>query len=233
MDDVPEMIFRSGGDRGAQCFVGVGADEGQAAEDDPQLAGLHVVLDERRHRVPRPLRAVGALQVGVLDERHRRLRRAESRAMLLDPGEERRLGLDRCSRCVRGGCGGRRLGVAGADLAGADQDGGEGGGSAQDDRKREAVGCEVCSSQSVLEATKTQEPTRRRLLRFELSVGHRPLGVADLEQADLAEIDVREGVGDERIEALLVDLDVEDTRRLRQARPPSARSSAAGSSGRR
>ena len=34
----------------------------------------------------------------------------------------------------------------------------------------------------------------RRLLRSERSVGHRPLGVADLEQADLAEIDMGEGV---------------------------------------
>ena len=37
----------------------------------------------------RPVRAVGALQVGVLDERHRRLGRPESHAPLLDPGEER------------------------------------------------------------------------------------------------------------------------------------------------
>ena len=38
----------------------------------------------------------------------------------------------------------------------------------------------------------------------------RPLGVADLEQPDLAEIDVGERVADERIQALVVDPDVED-----------------------
>ncbi len=39
---------------------------------------------------------------------------------------------------------------------------------------------------------------------------HRPLWIADLEQPDLAEIDVGEGVADKRIEALDVELDVED-----------------------
>ena len=42
-----------------------------------------------RQRLACPLRAVRALQVGVLDERHRRLGRAERHAPLLDPGEER------------------------------------------------------------------------------------------------------------------------------------------------
>ena len=36
------------------------------------------------------------------------------------------------------------------------------------------------------------------------------LGVADLEQPDLAEVDVRKGMGDEGVEPLLVDLHVED-----------------------
>ena len=58
-------------------------------EDDPQLPGLDVLVDEDRQRLARPLRAVRALQVGVLDERHRRLGRAEGYALLLDPGEER------------------------------------------------------------------------------------------------------------------------------------------------
>ena len=42
------------------------------------------------------------------------------------------------------------------------------------------------------------------------SVGHRALGVAHLEQADLPQVDVREGVAEERVETLLVDLHVED-----------------------
>src|SRR5215203_530166 len=42
------------------------------------------------------------------------------------------------------------------------------------------------------------------------SMGHRPFGISDLQQADLAEVDVREGVRDERVEALLIDLHVED-----------------------
>ena len=92
VDDVPEVVYLRGGDRGTQRLVGVGADEGHAAEDDPQLARPHVVGDQCRQGVPCPLGAVGALQVGVLDERHRRSGRAEGRALLLDPGEERRLG---------------------------------------------------------------------------------------------------------------------------------------------
>ena len=42
------------------------------------------------------------------------------------------------------------------------------------------------------------------------SMRHRPRRVPDLEQPDLSEVDVREGVRHERIEAGLVDLDVED-----------------------
>src|SRR5215211_4720183 len=41
-------------------------------------------------------------------------------------------------------------------------------------------------------------------------MAHVPLRVPNLEQPDLAEVDVREGVGDERVQTLLVDLDVED-----------------------
>jgi threonine dehydrogenase-like Zn-dependent dehydrogenase len=41
-------------------------------------------------------------------------------------------------------------------------------------------------------------------------VAHRPGRVSDLQQADLPEIDVREGVADERVETRLVDLHVED-----------------------
>ena len=41
-------------------------------------------------------------------------------------------------------------------------------------------------------------------------VRHRPLDVTDVEQADLALVDRGERVGDERVEARLVDLDVED-----------------------
>jgi hypothetical protein len=66
VDDVPEVVLLASGDRGAQRLVGVGADEGQAVEDDPQPAGLDVVLDQRRQRLPCPLSTVGALQVGVL-----------------------------------------------------------------------------------------------------------------------------------------------------------------------
>src|SRR5688500_4329510 len=42
------------------------------------------------------------------------------------------------------------------------------------------------------------------------SVGHRPPRLADLQQPDLPQIDMREGVRDERVEARLVDLHVED-----------------------
>jgi len=41
-------------------------------------------------------------------------------------------------------------------------------------------------------------------------VAHRSRRVADLEQANLAEIDVGERMADERIGAYVVDLDVED-----------------------
>ena len=41
-------------------------------------------------------------------------------------------------------------------------------------------------------------------------MAHRPLDVADVEQPDLSEVDAREGVAHERVEAGLVDLHVED-----------------------
>ncbi|TML16866.1 MAG: GAF domain-containing sensor histidine kinase [Actinobacteria bacterium] len=49
-----------------------------------------------------------------------------------------------------------------------------------------------------------------------LLVRHRPLRVPDLEQADLAEVDVRERIGHERVEAGLVDLHVEDAASARR-----------------
>ena len=42
------------------------------------------------------------------------------------------------------------------------------------------------------------------------SVGGRAFGVSDLQEADLAEIDVCEGMRDEGIQALVFDPDVED-----------------------
>src|SRR5690349_3441418 len=54
-------------------------------------------------------------------------------------------------------------------------------------------------------ATPSAMTKRRRAL-----MRHRPLHVADVEQADLPEIDGGERVTDERIEARLVDLHVED-----------------------
>ena len=50
----------------------------------------------------------------------------------------------------------------------------------------------------------------RRLEAGGWSVAHRPLHVADVDQADLAHVDGREGVGDERVEAVLAEMDVED-----------------------
>ena len=50
VDDVPEMVILAGGDRRAQRLVGVVADEREAVEDDPQLAGLDVLV-ERTGRV--------------------------------------------------------------------------------------------------------------------------------------------------------------------------------------
>jgi hypothetical protein len=45
---------------------------------------------------------------------------------------------------------------------------------------------------------------------------HRPLDVADVEQTDLPEIDGRERVADEGVEAGLVDLHVEDAAAARR-----------------
>ena len=54
VDDVPEVVSPAGGDRRPQRLVGVGADERHAVEDDPQLAGLDVLVDEvgQRRRAP-------------------------------------------------------------------------------------------------------------------------------------------------------------------------------------
>src|SRR3954454_11900437 len=42
------------------------------------------------------------------------------------------------------------------------------------------------------------------------SVAHRPLGIADVQEPNLALVDRGEGMGDERVQAGLVDRDVED-----------------------
>ena len=61
-----------------------------------------------------------------------------------------------------------------------------------------------------LARTRRRRARPDRSLALSLSVRHRPLDVADVEQADLALVDRRERVRDERVEARLVDLDVED-----------------------
>ena len=68
VDDVPEVVVLAGGDRGAQRLVGVGADEGQAVEDDPQLPARDVVLDAG----PAASRATTARSTGTAGRRTRR-----------------------------------------------------------------------------------------------------------------------------------------------------------------
>ena len=53
------------------------------------LPGAHVVLDDVGHHLRLELLAERALEVDVLDHRHRRLRRAERHAVLRDALEER------------------------------------------------------------------------------------------------------------------------------------------------
>ncbi len=106
----PEPVLPSRRVNRAQCGVGVGADELEAVEDELHLAGADVVADQHGKRGAGKLAAVRTLQVGVLDERHRGRGRAERRAVLGDPVEERS-GL-RCHRDgLRGGRGSRSLAV--------------------------------------------------------------------------------------------------------------------------
>ena len=80
MHDVPEPVLLAGGERGPQCGVRLLADEGEPAEDDADAAGADVLLDDRREGVARPLGAIGALQVGVLDEGDGRLAGCRARS---------------------------------------------------------------------------------------------------------------------------------------------------------
>jgi hypothetical protein len=98
----------------AQRAVRVWADEREPSKHHPHLAGPDVPVDDGRQGPMRPLGAVRALEIGVLDERHRRPRRAEGHALLRDACE--------------GASGGRRrllrrsaLLLARADLAGGNE----------------------------------------------------------------------------------------------------------------
>ncbi len=70
IDDVPQLPLLAGREREAKRFLRVRSDERQPAEDDPHPSRPHVVPDELRKGVPRPLRAERTLEIGELDECH-------------------------------------------------------------------------------------------------------------------------------------------------------------------
>ena len=81
------------GESDARGGQGVRADGREVAEDDPRLAGPHVVAHHARQHGGGKTAAVRALQVGVLLERDRGVGAAERDALLRDPGEQRGRGL--------------------------------------------------------------------------------------------------------------------------------------------
>ena len=70
-------------------LLGVAAEERQRAELDPQAAVADVVVHVGRQRVLGPFGAERALEVGVFDERDRRVRAAERGSVLGNPREQR------------------------------------------------------------------------------------------------------------------------------------------------
>jgi hypothetical protein len=84
-----KLVVLPGGEHGAERGPGLGADEGHAAELDLHLAGADVVVEQVREHVDGEGGAVGALEVRVLDERERRLGRAERGAVLGDACQQR------------------------------------------------------------------------------------------------------------------------------------------------
>jgi hypothetical protein len=77
----------AGREREAKRFLRVRSDKRQPAEDDSHLSRPHVVPDELRKSVARPLRAEGTLEVGELDERHACVGTTERDPLLRDSGE--------------------------------------------------------------------------------------------------------------------------------------------------
>ena len=73
-----------GGEHRVAAALRVGADELEHARLDLHLPGLHVLRDQVGHDGRLELAADRALEVDVLDERDRRLRRAERHAVLRD-----------------------------------------------------------------------------------------------------------------------------------------------------
>ena len=147
VEDVPEAVLQSRGDHRAQAGHGIGADERHSAELELDLPGTDVLADDGRQHVDRIRRAVGALHVGELGQRHRRARLPEHVARLWDAAEEGGgLGGARGLRHRR-----RRLAIAGADLtcdheadrepAGEDPDCEEERSAATEQRLRRTAGC--------------------------------------------------------------------------------------------
>jgi hypothetical protein len=137
VDEVPELVLGAGGDHRQQGELGIRPEEGQPAEDDAHATGPDVLGDDGRERVTRPGRAVRTLQVGVLDERHRCVRAAERRAVLLDSREQRcRCGARRRSRSL----------VSGANL------------TCRDQRRRQNGGGSENESESASTANATSSP---------------------------------------------------------------------------
>src|SRR5262249_22519665 len=80
----------TGGERGAQRKLRVGADEVEAAELELHLARPDVPPDDRREDLARPDAAVRALEVAILHDPHGRARRAEHVPVLRGPAQPRR-----------------------------------------------------------------------------------------------------------------------------------------------
>jgi hypothetical protein len=78
-------------EHGPQCRLRLRPEERKPLKDDLHATGAHVLAHDLREGVPRELAAVRALQVGELDESHRRIGRAENDPALLNAGEERLL----------------------------------------------------------------------------------------------------------------------------------------------
>lgn len=100
--ELPQPVLETGGGRHPRRPLGVGADEGEVPEHQPQLAAPDVALDERGEHCLRVLAAEGALEVGELGEGYGRVRVAQGNAVLRNVAEERsRLGS--AANCAAGG----------------------------------------------------------------------------------------------------------------------------------
>ena len=85
---VEQPILLGGGKRAGSPALGVGPDERDRTRLDLHLAGADVAREELRHRLRLELLAERALEIDVLDHRHRRVRRSEHVAVLRNALEE-------------------------------------------------------------------------------------------------------------------------------------------------